>query len=93
MGPLRKITHIAALHNIDIHARWIPTHKNALADLLSCRNFTKLANQFPLLAQEPETHRSHGMPILASPASQPATSGGASAQIPDEHTKQPVRAM
>ena len=85
--PLRKITLLAALHDIDIHGRWIPTHQNMLADVLSRRNFNKLANMFPLLAQKPtpETHRSLGIPILAFPASQPATYGGASARTPGEH--------
>ena len=93
MDPLRKITHIAALHNIDIHAQWIPTHENALADLLSRRNFAKLANQFLLLAQEPETHLNHGIQTSAFPESQPATSGWASAKIPDKHMKRPAVAM
>ena len=51
-------------------------HMKTLADLLSRRDFAKLANQFPLLAQEPETHRNHGTMTSTSPASQPATSGG-----------------
>ena len=95
--PLRKITLLAALHDIDIHARWIPTHQNTLADLLSRRDFNKLANMFPLLAQEPtpgpETHPSPGTPTLAFPASQPATYGGASAQTPGEHMTLPDAAM
>ena len=53
MDPRRKITLLAAVHDIDIQARWIPTHENTLADLLSRRDFAKLANLFPLLAQEP----------------------------------------
>ena len=93
--PLRKITLLAALHDIDIHARWIPTHENTLADLLSRRNFNKLANQFPLLAQEPlpKTHRSPGTLTSASPAAQPATYGGASARTPGEHMTLPDAAM
>ena len=94
LDPLRKITLFAALHNIDLHARWNPTHENALTDLLSRRDFTKLTNLFPLLAQEPlsETRRIPSTRTLASLASQPAISGGASAQIPDEHTTLPVAA-
>ena len=49
--PLRKITLLATLHDIDIHARWIPTHEIALAGLLSRRNLT--SSLFPLFAQEP----------------------------------------
>ena len=95
MVPLCKITDIAALHNIDIYTQWIPALKNALADLLSRRNFAKPANQFPLLTQEPlaEIHQSHGTQTSAFPESQPATSGGALAQITDEHTKQLAVAM
>lgn len=93
MDPFRKITYLAALHNIDIHAQWIPTHENTLADLLSRRDFTKLANQLPLLTQEPNTRQSHATLTSASLALQPATSSGASVQIPDKHTKQPAIAM
>ena len=59
MDPLRKITHCAAQQDIDIYPQWIPTHENILADLLSCRDFNKLADLFPLLTQKlsgsPET--------------------------------------
>jgi hypothetical protein len=90
MEPLRNITLCAAHHDIEMHAKWIPTHENTLADLLSRRDFNKIADQFPLLAQEPShgTHRSHGTQILASTVQPPATSGGDSAQIPDEPTIQ-----
>ena len=86
MEPLRNITLCAAHHDIEMHAKWIPTHENILADLLSRRDFDKIANQFPRLAQEPlhGTHQSHGTQILASTAQLPATFGGDSAQIPDE---------
>ena len=53
INPLRKITLLAPLHNIDIHAQWILTHENALADLLSRRDFTKLANHVPSLHRNP----------------------------------------
>ena len=90
MEPLRNITLCAAHHDIEIHPKWIPTHENTLADLLSRRDFNKIADQFPCLAQKPShgTHRSHGTQILASTAQPPATSGGDSAQIPDEPTIQ-----
>ena len=99
MDPLRKITLLAAVHDIDIQAQWIPTHENTLADPLSRRDFAKLANLFPLLAQEPnppsslETHPNPGTPTLASPVSQSVTYGGASAPIPDEYTTQPDAAI
>ena len=67
MDPLRRITLCAALQDIDICPQWIPTHENTLADLLSRRDFNKLADLFPLLAQvwrqisvkTPRTTRSH----------------------------------
>ena len=59
MDPLRKITLCAAQQDIDIYPQWIPTLENILADLLSRRDFNKLANLFPLLTQilsgSPET--------------------------------------
>ena len=90
MDPLPKITHIAALHNINIHALYLHMHKNALANLLSRHNFPKLANQFPLLAPEQlaAIPQSHGTQTSAFPELQPATNGSTSAQIPDEHMKQ-----
>ena len=54
MGPLRKLTLLATLHDINIHARWIPTHENFFAALLSRRDFSKLANLFPLMDQGSE---------------------------------------
>ena len=47
MGLLRKITLLATLHDINIHARWIPTHENTLADLLSRRDLASLLTFFP----------------------------------------------
>lgn len=54
MEPLRSITLFAAHNDIEIQTRWIPTNENTLADLLSRRNFDKIAEQFPLLAQPEE---------------------------------------
>ena len=101
MDPLRKITLCAALHDIEICPHWIPTHENTLADLLSRRDPNKLADRFPLLTQNPSQPpraklgmpQTHGISILASPASQPATSGGDSAPTPDGHMTQPAEAM
>ena len=95
MDPLRKITLLAALHNVDIQAQWLPTHENTLADLLSRRNSSKLADLFPLLAQEPLTEipQNLGTPILVSPALLPIISGGASAPTQDEHTAPRAEAM
>ena len=84
-----------ALHNLDIHAQWIPTHENTLANLLSRRNFSKLADLFPPLAQEPLTEilQKLGTPILVSPALPPGISGGASAPTHVEHTIPRAEAM
>ena len=53
------------------------TNLNILADLLSLRDFNKLASLFSLLIQEiqasPETRQNPGMLTSASLASQPAT--------------------
>jgi hypothetical protein len=92
MEPLREITLLAALHDITFSAHWIPTSDNLLADLLSRRQFAKIADLCPLLSQNLlPTHRQTssatplrtGMPMLASPASPPAISGGASAPTHD----------
>ena len=46
MEPLRNITLCATHQDIEIHARWIPTHENTLTDLLP-RRLIKI-DQFPL---------------------------------------------
>ena len=46
IGPLPKIALLAALHD-NIHTRWIPTHENTLADLLSRRDLASLLTFFP----------------------------------------------
>ena len=97
LEPLRNITLCAAHNNIEIHARWIPTCENTLADLLSRRDFNKIANQFPLLSQTPRashgTHPNGGTQISAYSAMLPATSGGDSAPTRDEHMTQPAAAI
>jgi hypothetical protein len=50
MEPLREITLLAAQHDITFSAHWIPTKDNQLADLLSRRQFTKIAELCPLLS-------------------------------------------
>jgi hypothetical protein len=50
MEPLREITLLAALHDITFSAHWIPTADNLLADLLSRRQFAKIAELCPLLS-------------------------------------------
>jgi hypothetical protein len=50
MEPLREITLLAALHDITFSAHWIPTSDNLLADLLSRRQFAKIADLCPLLS-------------------------------------------
>ena len=75
--------------------QWFLKPLNILAELLSRHDFNKLAHCFPLLTHKssPETRRSPGIPTLAFPGSQPATTGGASTPIPDVHTILPAGAM
>jgi hypothetical protein len=96
MEPLREITLLAALHDITFSAHWIPTSDNVLADLLSRRQFAKIADLCPVLSQNLQPTRSQtssatrpriGMPMLASLASPPAISGGASAPTHDAPTQ------
>jgi len=44
LRPLRTILLIAAVLNIEIKARWIPSEENAIADAASRHDFKKLAN-------------------------------------------------
>ena len=82
--PLREIALLSARRNIQIQPIWIPSQENLLADLLSRRDFKKLAYTFPLLTQPmTATHQRHGMRTSTYPASLPATSGGVSAPILD----------
>jgi hypothetical protein len=101
MEPLREITLLAALHDITFSAHWISTSDNLLADLLSRRQFAKIADLCPLLSQNlMPTHRRissatplrTGMPMSASLASPPATSGGASAPTHGAPTQLPATA-
>ena len=94
-GSASQSYSLAALHNLDIYAQWIPTHENTLVDLLSRRNFSKLADLFPLLAQEPLTEipQNLGTPILVSPTLPPVITGGATAPTHDEHTIPRAEAM
>jgi hypothetical protein len=56
--PLREITLLAALHDITFSAHWLPTKDNLLADLLSRRQFEKIAEICPLLSgPPPQKHR------------------------------------
>jgi hypothetical protein len=58
MEPLREITLLAALHDITFSAHWISTKDNLLADLLSRRQFEKIAEICPLLSgPPPKIHR------------------------------------
>jgi hypothetical protein len=50
MEPLREIILLAALHDITFSAHWISTADNLLADLLSRRQFAKIAELCPLLS-------------------------------------------
>jgi hypothetical protein len=50
MDPVGEITLLAALHDITFSAHWIPTADSLLADLLSRRQFAKIAELCPLLS-------------------------------------------
>jgi len=50
MLHLRWIVLLMIAHNICIHALWISTHENHLADLLSQAKFSTIANEFSQLA-------------------------------------------
>jgi hypothetical protein len=57
MEPLREITLLAALDEITFSAHWVPPGDNLLADLLSRRQFAKIAEIYPLLSStQPEKH-------------------------------------
>ena len=49
MGPLRDIVLILTFEDILLHARWIPTKENCLADALSRRRLQSTADMFPQL--------------------------------------------
>jgi len=50
MLHLRRIALLTTAHDICIHALWISTHENRLADLLSRAKFSTIADEFPQLA-------------------------------------------
>jgi hypothetical protein len=57
MEPLREITLLAALDDITFSAHWVPPGDNLLVDLLSRRQFAKIAEIYPLLSStQPEKH-------------------------------------
>ena len=91
ISPLREIALLSAKQDIQIQPIWIPSQENLLADLLSRRDFKKLANTFPLLTQH-TIHRHPGTKTSTSPALLPATFGGVSAPTPDGHMEQPAGA-
>ena len=49
MPALRSIAMMAAIHDITIESRWIPSYENELADALSREDFKKIANKWPCL--------------------------------------------
>ena len=49
MQPLRRIAMLCTEHNIEMQAHWISTKQNSLADILSCGQYTKIANKYPSL--------------------------------------------
>jgi hypothetical protein len=95
MEPLREITLLAALHDITFSAHWISTSDNLLADLLSRRQFAKVADLCPLLTQNSlptssATPQRTGMPTSASLAPPLATSGGVSVPTHDAPMQLPA---
>ncbi len=79
MLPLRRIALLAAAHDICIHAQWISTTENRLADLLSRAKFSTIANEFlqPATLQPINASR-RALGTARSPltAQQPDTFGG-----------------
>ena len=49
MQPLHKIAMLCAKHDIEVQVYWISTKKNFLADMLSCNQYTKIADKYPSL--------------------------------------------
>jgi len=49
MTPLREVKLLCAQLDIELIPRWVPTKENLIADLLSRRDFGKLANFVPQL--------------------------------------------
>lgn len=80
MMPLRRIALLTAAHDILLHAQWISTTENRLADLLSRAKFSIIANEFPQLAKLQPTNASRqAHDTVRSPliAQQSGTSGEA----------------
>ena len=63
MHALRAITMLAALHDIQIEARWISSKENYIADLLSRGLLKKLADKIPQF-QALQQYRTRSTPIL-----------------------------
>ena len=49
MQLLHKIAILCTKHDIEVQAHWISTKQNFLADMLSCSQYTKIANRYPSL--------------------------------------------
>ena len=43
---MRKITMLCAKHDIKVQAHWISIKQNFLIDILSCDQYTKIANKY-----------------------------------------------
>ena len=62
MQPLRKIAMLCAEHDIEVQTHWISTKQNSFADMLSCGQYTKIANKYPSLQIAQSTF---GIPLKA----------------------------
>ena len=49
MQPLHRIAMLCAEHDIEVQMYWISTKQNFLADILSCGQYTKIADKYPSL--------------------------------------------
>lgn len=62
---LQNLFLLTSLDDIVIHATWLPSQDNWIADALSRFEFSKLTNIFPKLHILSHRHRLHGNPMLA----------------------------
>ena len=46
MQLLRRVAMLCAEQDIEVQANWISIKQNSLADMLSCSQYTKIANKY-----------------------------------------------
>ena len=73
MIPLREVKLLCAQLDIELTLRWVPTKENLIADLLSRRDFGKLANFAPQLGLTPP--KTADKLLIPSPPESPSSPG------------------